>query len=82
MRAGLIVRTIDSANSQILVQAFSFTHRDIADALIRAHLRGVDVQIIADREQTDAIESLRCRLLLVPDFPSSRMPNTRPHTTR
>jgi phosphatidylserine/phosphatidylglycerophosphate/cardiolipin synthase-like enzyme len=62
--AGLIVRTIDSANSQILVQAFSFTHRDIADALIRAHLRGVDVQIIADREQTDAIESAAMQALV------------------
>jgi phosphatidylserine/phosphatidylglycerophosphate/cardiolipin synthase-like enzyme len=48
--AGLIVRTIDTARSQVLVQAFSFTHRDIADALIRAHRRGLDVQIIADLE--------------------------------
>jgi hypothetical protein len=29
---GLIVRTIDAATSKVLVQAFSFTHRDIADA--------------------------------------------------
>lgn len=56
--AGLIVRTIDAARSQVLVQAFSFTHRDIAHALIRAHRRGLDVQIIADQEQTNAIESV------------------------
>jgi len=55
--AGLIVRTIDAARSQVLVQAFSFTHRDIADALIRAHRRGLNVQVIADRDQTDAIDS-------------------------
>jgi phosphatidylserine/phosphatidylglycerophosphate/cardiolipin synthase-like enzyme len=62
--AGLIVRTIDAASSQVLVQAFSFTHRDIADALIRAHRRGVDVQIIADREQTDSTESAAMRSVL------------------
>jgi phosphatidylserine/phosphatidylglycerophosphate/cardiolipin synthase-like enzyme len=55
--AGLIVRTIDAARSQVLMQAFSFTHRDIADALIRAHRRGLDVQIIADREQSDSMGS-------------------------
>ena len=55
--AGLIVRTIDAARLQVFAQAFSFTHRGIADALIRAHRRGLEVQIIADREQTDSIES-------------------------
>jgi len=62
--AGLIVRTIDAARSQVLVQAFSFTHRDIADALIRAHRRGLDVQIIADREQTDSSESAAMQSLV------------------
>ena len=55
--AGLIVRTIDAARSHVLVQAFSFTHRGIADALIRAHRRGLDVQVIADRDQTDSMDS-------------------------
>ena len=55
--AGLVIRTIDAARSQVLMQAFSFTHRDIADALIRAHRRGIDVQVIADGEQTAAIDS-------------------------
>ncbi len=62
--AGLIVRTLDSARSQVLVQAFSFTHRDIADALIRAHRRGVDVQVIADRDQTESIDSSAMRSLV------------------
>jgi phosphatidylserine/phosphatidylglycerophosphate/cardiolipin synthase-like enzyme len=62
--AGLIVRTIDAARSQVLMQVFSLTHRDIADALIRAHRRGVDVQIIADREQTDSIDSAAMRSLV------------------
>ena len=67
--AGLIVRTIDSARAQVLVQAFSFTNRDIADALIRAHRRGVDVQIIADREQTDSMESSALHSLLKAGLP-------------
>ena len=62
--AGLIVRTIDAARSQVLVQAFSFTHREIADALIRAHRRGLDVQIIADQEQTNALQSAAMQSVL------------------
>ena len=54
--AGLIVRAIDGARSQILVQAFSFTHAGISGALIRAERRGLDVQVIADREQIDLID--------------------------
>jgi phosphatidylserine/phosphatidylglycerophosphate/cardiolipin synthase-like enzyme len=50
--AGLIIAAIDKARSQILVQAFSFTHDGIARALVAAHHRGVDVKLIADREQT------------------------------
>ena len=55
--AGLIVRAIDGARFQILVQVFSFTHRGIAGALIRAERRGVDVQVIADAEQIDLIDN-------------------------
>jgi phosphatidylserine/phosphatidylglycerophosphate/cardiolipin synthase-like enzyme len=62
--AGLIVRTIDSAKAQVLMQAFSFTHRDIADALIRAYRRGIDVQIMVDREQFDSMESSAMRSLI------------------
>jgi phosphatidylserine/phosphatidylglycerophosphate/cardiolipin synthase-like enzyme len=67
--ASLIVRTIDAARSDVLVQAFSFTHRDIADALIRAHRRGLDVQIIADREQSDAFASSAMQALIDSGMP-------------
>ena len=67
--AGLIVRTIDAARVQVLVQAFSFTHRDIAEALIRAHRRGLDVQIVADREQSDSMESAAMRALVDAGLP-------------
>jgi len=48
----LIVDAINGARRQVLVQAFSFTHRKIAEALIAAKRRGVEVSVVADREQT------------------------------
>lgn len=53
----MIVRAIEKARRQILVQTFSFTHRKIASALIAAKRRGVDVQIVADAGQTDKIRT-------------------------
>jgi phosphatidylserine/phosphatidylglycerophosphate/cardiolipin synthase-like enzyme len=49
--AGQIVQAIEQAQKQVLVQTFSFTSKEIAQALIRAKQRGVDVQVIADAEQ-------------------------------
>ncbi len=54
--AGLVMRTIDSARQAIYVQAFSFTHEGIARALIAASRRGIKVEVIADRNQTELIE--------------------------
>lgn len=51
----LITDAIDSAHYQVLVQTFSFTHRKIADALIAAKRRGVEVKVIADKDQTHRI---------------------------
>ncbi|BBO99565.1 phospholipase D family protein [Sulfuriferula nivalis] len=51
----LIINTIRQAHQQILVQAYSFTHLGIADALIKAHRRGVDVILIADKNQDEHI---------------------------
>ncbi len=47
----MIIAAIDEARQQILVQAYSFTHRRIADALVRAHRRGVEVGVLVDAEQ-------------------------------
>ena len=44
-----IVAAISAAKSQIRMQAYSFTARPIAAALIDAKTRGVDVQILLDR---------------------------------
>ena len=48
--AGAIIGAIDGAKSTVLVQAYSFTSRTIAQALIAAHKRGVAVEIIVDTE--------------------------------
>ena len=46
-----IVQTLDDAKSTVLVQAYSFTSRPIAEALVRAHERGVNVTVILDNSQ-------------------------------
>ncbi len=45
---GLIAGAINSARSEVLVQAFSFTSRPISEALINARKRGARVEIILD----------------------------------
>jgi phosphatidylserine/phosphatidylglycerophosphate/cardiolipin synthase-like enzyme len=44
----VIVRELSSARREILVLAYSFTSREISQALIDAKMRGVHVQIILD----------------------------------
>ncbi len=54
--AALVIAAIDSARTGVRMQAFSFTHGRIAEALVRAHRRGVDVQVLADPGQAELIE--------------------------
>jgi phosphatidylserine/phosphatidylglycerophosphate/cardiolipin synthase-like enzyme len=51
----LIIAAIDGAHSEILVHAYTFTHRRIAQALINAKRRGVAVVVLADREQARSV---------------------------
>jgi phosphatidylserine/phosphatidylglycerophosphate/cardiolipin synthase-like enzyme len=46
-----IVNALSEAKSGILVQAYSFTSAPIAKALLEAHKRGVQVQVILDKSQ-------------------------------
>lgn len=68
---GMIVDGIRRAKTQILVQAFSFTSRTLANALIAAKRRGVDVRVMADREQTFSGEASR-----IPDLVQAGIPVT------
>jgi phosphatidylserine/phosphatidylglycerophosphate/cardiolipin synthase-like enzyme len=51
----LVVDALRKARKQILVQTYSFTHKDIAQALVDAKRRSLDVQVIADRQQMETI---------------------------
>ena len=49
--AGLLINEINHAQQSILVQAYSFTAKPIAEALVAAEKRRVDVRVIMDRSQ-------------------------------
>ena len=46
-----VVNALDHATNAVLVQAYSFTSAPIAQALVNAHRRGVNVQVILDHSQ-------------------------------
>lgn len=46
-----IVDQLNGAEKSVLVQAYSFTSKPIAEALINAFRRGVKVKVIADKSQ-------------------------------
>ncbi len=50
----LVVKVIHSAKTSIRVLAYSFTSAPIAKALVDAHKRGVDVQVVVDKSQKSA----------------------------
>jgi phosphatidylserine/phosphatidylglycerophosphate/cardiolipin synthase-like enzyme len=48
---GLIVQALANAKRTVPVQAYSFTSAPIAKAVLEAHKRGVQVQVILDKSQ-------------------------------
>jgi len=46
-----IVKEINTAKSEILVQAYSFTSKPIAKALIDARKRGIKIEVVLDKSQ-------------------------------
>jgi phosphatidylserine/phosphatidylglycerophosphate/cardiolipin synthase-like enzyme len=44
------VKVIDASEHEVLVQAYGFTHNAIAQALVRAHQRGVTVRVLLDKK--------------------------------
>jgi phosphatidylserine/phosphatidylglycerophosphate/cardiolipin synthase-like enzyme len=47
----LVLKAINASRSSICVLAYSFTSKPIAMALIAAHKRGVNVQVVVDKSQ-------------------------------
>jgi phosphatidylserine/phosphatidylglycerophosphate/cardiolipin synthase-like enzyme len=50
----MAVRLIDSAKNRVLVAIYSLKNRWVAEALIRAHRRGVEVKVVLDASQARA----------------------------
>lgn len=46
---GAIIAEINNAKKHVKIQAYSFTHADIAKSLIDANKRGVDVEAVLDK---------------------------------
>jgi phosphatidylserine/phosphatidylglycerophosphate/cardiolipin synthase-like enzyme len=66
---GLIVESIDSAKKQVLVQAYLLTSKKIANALIAAHRRAIDVRVLVDAEQLVKGESSKVPELINAGIP-------------
>ena len=49
-----IIKAIDASELEILVQAYGFTHNGIAQALVRAHQRGVLVRVLLDKKSASS----------------------------
>jgi phosphatidylserine/phosphatidylglycerophosphate/cardiolipin synthase-like enzyme len=65
---GLLVEALGTARTQIRVQAYLLTSKKIAEALIAAHRRGVDVAVLADAEQSH-VDSAKLGLLAAAGIP-------------
>jgi phosphatidylserine/phosphatidylglycerophosphate/cardiolipin synthase-like enzyme len=50
----LVVKTISEARQSIRVAAYSFTSKPIAQALLEAHKRGIDVRVVLDKSNATA----------------------------
>jgi phosphatidylserine/phosphatidylglycerophosphate/cardiolipin synthase-like enzyme len=46
-----LVREIDNARSEVLIQGYSFTSAPIAKAVVHAHKRGLKIEVVLDRSQ-------------------------------
>jgi phosphatidylserine/phosphatidylglycerophosphate/cardiolipin synthase-like enzyme len=46
--AQAIVQAVDASRQEVLVQAYGFTHNAIAQSLLRAQARGVQVRVLLD----------------------------------
>lgn len=60
---GRLITTLGQARQSIHVQAYLLTSRSIAKALLRAHQRGVQVQILADGAMVAGSESSKIPML-------------------
>ncbi len=65
-----MVKLIQAAKKSVYLQSYIFTSVDIATALVKARRRGVDVEIIVDKHQTDCQHYTRLNALLSAHVPA------------
>jgi phosphatidylserine/phosphatidylglycerophosphate/cardiolipin synthase-like enzyme len=58
-----VVRHIQAARRSLRILAYSFTSKPIVAAVIEAHSRGVDVQVVLDRSQSHGVGGVASELL-------------------
>jgi phosphatidylserine/phosphatidylglycerophosphate/cardiolipin synthase-like enzyme len=66
---GALLAAIGAARRTLHVQAYAFTSRALAQALVEAQRRGVRVQVLADREQAERMENSRLPQLAAAGIP-------------
>lgn len=66
---GAIMRALEEARRSVRVQAFLLTSRSVAYGLIEAKRRGVDVQVLADRDMV-----MKGERSLIPQIVANRIP--------
>lgn len=79
---GLLADAIGQAREQVLVQAYLLSNKVITRALLDAHGRGIDVRVLADREQMMRPAAAGCRNWPAPACRSRWRCATRARTTR
>jgi phosphatidylserine/phosphatidylglycerophosphate/cardiolipin synthase-like enzyme len=57
-----VLNLVRGANKSIKVAIFSFTHEDIGDELVKADIRGLDVEVLMERRQRNGQRSQYTRL--------------------
>jgi phosphatidylserine/phosphatidylglycerophosphate/cardiolipin synthase-like enzyme len=57
-----IINLIRKANKSVKVAIFSFTHEELADELVKADIKGLDVAVLVERRQRNVQESQYTRL--------------------
>jgi phosphatidylserine/phosphatidylglycerophosphate/cardiolipin synthase-like enzyme len=59
---------LDSAKERVYIQAYSFTNKQIIDAVIDAKKRGADVQVILDRSHKESDTASTFKHFGIPTF--------------
>jgi len=65
----LLVDVIDGARRSLHVQAYAFTSKRIANAMVAARKRGVDVQVLADAQMNRSMKGNALPILLAGGVP-------------